>query len=110
MLQGRRVFRKTGIGTCWPSQENKNIRAGSRAVSAKGRHSINPLEQVLCSWHKEMSTLFISVFLSCESEITLGDRSWTTEEPHQPKDCHVPVEPRDLPGKSGVQAPCDERD
>lgn len=57
---GHGVFRKTGLGTCWPSQENKNIRAGSRTVSARGRHSINPLEQVLCSWHKEMSTLFSS--------------------------------------------------
>lgn len=55
---GHGVFRKTGLGTCWPYQENKHIRAGSRTVPARGRHSINPLEQVLCSRHKEMSILF----------------------------------------------------
>lgn len=55
---GHGVFRKTGLGACWPCQENKNIRAGSHGVSVRGRHSINPLEQVLCSRHKEMSILF----------------------------------------------------
>lgn len=52
------MFRKTGLGNMWPYQENKNIRAGSRTVTARGRHSINPLEQVLCSQHKEMNILF----------------------------------------------------
>lgn len=54
------AFGKTGLGTRQPSQENNNIRVGSSAASAREWHSINPLEQVLCSRHKEMSTLFIS--------------------------------------------------
>lgn len=55
---GHKVFRKTGLGSCWPYQENKNIWASSRRETVRGWHSINPLEQVLCSRHKEMSILF----------------------------------------------------
>lgn len=58
VLGGHRVFRETGLGSCWPYQENKNLWAGSRRVTARGWHSINPLEQVLCSRYKEMSILF----------------------------------------------------